>query len=252
MKALFIFVLIVVLSSSSMADTITIVGDEWCPYNCKRSQKPGFMIELVQIIFNKEGHTIQYEIVPWKRAKRGILNGVYDGIVGMAKNETTEKLYIFPDIELGNSQFCFYVAEKTEWEFKGIESLEKIQLGVINGYGYGADGTPIDNYIKLNLNTVKVHPVAGINPLNLIIKMILANRLTATIEDKMVMGYTLSQLNENTNLKEVGCLPEFDRVHIAFSPKNPKSNQYAQILSKGIENLKISGEYDRIIDNYTK
>ena len=111
-----------------MADTITIVGDEWCPYNCKPSQEPGFMIEIAHIIFKKEGHTIQYEIVPWKRAKFGTLNGEYDGIVGMTKNETTEKLYIFPDIEMGISQLCFYVAKKTEWEFKGIESLEKLTV----------------------------------------------------------------------------------------------------------------------------
>jgi polar amino acid transport system substrate-binding protein len=39
-------------------------------------------------------------------------------------------------------------------------------------------------------------------------------------------------------------------VYIAFSPGNPKSQEYAQILSKGIQQLRASGELATILKKY--
>jgi polar amino acid transport system substrate-binding protein len=232
-----------------MAETITIVGDPWCPYNCASQENPGFLVKLAKTIFEKRGHTIKYSVVPWKRAKLGMINGTYDGIVGMAKNEDTEKLYVFPALEMAESQFCFYVAHDSQWTYTGMPSLKNERLGVINGYGYGAEGTPIENYLKNNINTPRVQRVSGDDPLKQIIKMILLGHLSVIIEDSMVMEYTLAQMAYQSRLKKVGCLENVDKVHIAFSRQNPRSDEYAEILSNGIKDLKKTGEYDRIVDS---
>ncbi len=248
MKLLFTFFSILIFSPlCSIADTIIIAGDPWCPYNCKSQENPGFLIELAKTIFEKNGHTIKYSVVPWKRAKQGIINGIYDGIVGMAKNEETEKLYVFPTLEMAESQFCFYAANDSQWKYTGIPSLKNERLGVIYGYGYGAEGTPIENYLKNNINTTRVQTVSGDNPLTQIIKMVLLDRLSVIIEDSKVMEYTLNQMAYQSRLTEVGCLENVDRVHIAFSVKNPHSDQYAKILSNGIKELKKTGDYNRTI-----
>ena len=232
-----------------MADTITIVGDPWCPYNCTSQKNPGFLVKLAKTIFEKSGHTIEYSVVPWKRAKLGIVSGFYDGIIGMAKNEDTEKLYVFPTLEMAESQFCFYVAKDSQWKYIGMPSLKNERLGVINGYGYGAEGTPIANYLKNNIDTTQVQTVSGDQPLTQLIKMILLGRLSVIIEDSMVMEYTLAQMAYQSRLKKVGCLENVDKVHIAFSAKNPRSDRYAEILSNGIKELKNTGEYGRIVDS---
>ena len=235
-----------------MADKIVIVGDEWCPYNCEDHENPGFLIVLAQTIFERNGHSIEYTLVPWKRAKRGIIEGSYDGIVGMAKNEKTEKLYVFPELEIAESQFCFYAAKDSQWKYTGIPSLENERLGVIDGYGYDAEGTPIENYLKNNIKTTRVLAVSGEEPLRQIIGMILLDRLSVVIEDYRVMNYTLNQMGYQSRLKKVGCLENVDKVHIAFSVKNPRSDQYAKILSDGIKELKKTGEYEGIIESCTR
>lgn len=250
MKLPLFLIWLILNATFAMSATIPVVGDEWCPYNCKPSNKPGFMIKLAERIFEKSGHTIEYSVVPWKRAKLGIKDGIYDGIVGMTKNKTTEKLYVFPEQELGESQFCFYALSESQWEFTGVPSLKEIKLGVINGYGYGADGTPIEEYLTNNKDTPFVNAISGRYALKQIIKMILLERLTTVIEDSMVMEYTLATMGHQTKFKKVGCLEEVDRVHIAFSLKNPRSGEYAKILSKGIIELKKSGEYEEVINSY--
>lgn len=232
-----------------MADTIIIVGDSWCPYNCTSQENPGFLIKLAKTIFEKSGHTIEYSLVPWKRAKLGIINGTYDGIVGMTKNETTENLYVFPTQEITESRFCFYAANDSQWKYTGIPSLKNEVLGVINGYGYGADSTPIEDYLRNNINTTRIQTVSGDHPLTQLIEMLLADRLSVIIEDSKVMEHTLIQMDGQTKLKRAGCLENIDKIHIAFSTKNPHSIQYAKILSDGIQELKKTGEYDRIVDS---
>jgi polar amino acid transport system substrate-binding protein len=246
-KLLFLFILFFPLYS--MADTIIIVGDAWCPYNCTDQENPGFLIQLAQTIFKKSGHTVQYSMVPWKRAKMGIRDGTYDAIVGMSKNEETENLYVFPTIEMAESQFCFYAANDSQWKYTGIPSLKNVKLGVINGYGYDAEGTPIENYLKDNINTTRVEQVSGDAPLKQLIQMLLVARVSVLIADSTVIKYTLTQMAYQSKLKNVGCLENVDKVHIAFSAKNPHSAQYAKILSNGIKELKQTGEYDRIIDS---
>ncbi|MDX2439523.1 MAG: hypothetical protein QNK40_03150, partial [Desulfobacterales bacterium] len=69
MKLLSTFLFILFFPFNSMADTIIIVSDSWCPYNCTSQEKPGVLIKLAETIFETSGHTIEYSIVPWKRAK---------------------------------------------------------------------------------------------------------------------------------------------------------------------------------------
>lgn len=51
--------------SVAYADVITLVADEWCPYNCTPdTDHPGFMIEIAQYAFEHAGHTIVYTTIP--------------------------------------------------------------------------------------------------------------------------------------------------------------------------------------------
>lgn len=56
LKFLILAVSIFSLSTQVKAEeVITLVADEWCPYNCvPNSEKPGYAIEIAQEIFNKK------------------------------------------------------------------------------------------------------------------------------------------------------------------------------------------------------
>jgi len=252
MKQTLLLMVLLLCSTITHADEISVVADPWCPYNCEPGKRPGFMIEIAQRIFADAGHNLNYSLVPWKRAKMGVLNGTYDAIAGMVSDVDTLGLYSFPKEEMVSSKICFYVTPEVNWVFTGIESLDEVKLGVINGYGYWMEGSPIEKYFNDGINSGKIDAISGGQPIVQIIQMISMGRISATLEDRFVMQYELSKMGETGDLKEAGCQSKTDMVHIAFSKENNSSQDYAKILSDGIERMKKNGEYRRILDSYVQ
>ncbi len=70
---------------------VVLAADEWCPYNCEPgSAKPGYVIELAKIIFEKKGYEFDYKMMPWEQAKSDALQGKMSGAIGMDKEEGEE------------------------------------------------------------------------------------------------------------------------------------------------------------------
>lgn len=70
------------------ADTIRIKADEWCPFNClPDTDSKGYMIELAEKIFEKAGHRIKYEVMPWSRSIDHARKGKIEAIAGATKGE---------------------------------------------------------------------------------------------------------------------------------------------------------------------
>lgn len=252
MKRIISLIILLLYSTITHADDISVVADPWCPYNCESQKRPGFMIEIAQQIFSDAGHNISYSSIPWQRAKLGVQTGAYDAIVGIAKDIDTLGLYVFPKEEIAESKICFYVPPESNWMFTGTESLDEVKLGVVHGYGYWMEGSPVDEYFNEGISSGKIVAVSGSKPIVQIVKMISLGRISATLEDRYVMQYELSRLGELGSLKEAGCQSKTDMIHIAFSKENSSSQNYAKILSNGIKRMKKSGEYQQILNRYTK
>lgn len=235
-------------SALAWADVISLRADPWCPYNCDpAAEHPGILIEIAKVVFERAGHQIDYRILNWARAKLETKNGTINGAVGMAKDADTMPEYVFGENELAVSQFCYFVRDGYAWQFQGVPSLETEVLGVLTGYGYYTD---LDAYIERNKGTPKVEAVGGDDPLKPNINKLIRNRLTVVVEDRLVMEYTLKQMELTGKVKSAGCVDFMDKVHIAFSKANPKSPEYAKILSDGVAQLRQSGELKKILDAY--
>lgn len=231
----------------SVADNIILAADRWCPYNCEpNTEHPGVLIEIAKYAFEKEGHTVEYVILPWLRAVQEARKGMIDGVVGAVKNETPD--FVFPEKEQLQDKSCFYVTNDSSWAFQGVDSFATAKLGVISGYTYSEE---IDHYIKENKNGYNVTEISGPEHLtDRLVKLLLLNRVDVIIKSSVIQGYYLKQHNQVNKVKKAGCLELVDKIYIAFSPNKESSKQYAQILSKGIEQLKRSGKLQQILANY--
>jgi len=227
-------------SNLAVSDEIVLVADVWCPYNCEpNSDTPGYLIEIAQYAFEKEGHTIKYLTLPWSRAIQMVRNGEYHGIVGTGKSETPE--FIFPKEPLIRSEHVFYTNLENKWTYDGLESLKKINLGVINDYSYGA---LYEEYIRENAkNSKQITTVFGDDGLNRLIKMLEKRRIDAFIEEKQTILEYLKRSNREVTFKSAGVGSE-EQIFIAFSPNNAGSKKYAKILSKGYKELRSSGKLE--------
>ncbi len=231
-------------------ETITIVADTWCPYNCNpKSPHPGFMVDIAKQAFAKHNIDVVYSIVPWTRAIEETRKGQHSAIIGAAFGDAPD--FIFPQIPQGFVQNHFYVKKGGTWRYSGADSLKNIIIGVIADYSYSDE---MDQYIsKYKLDPEKISMISGDNALGINISKLKRDKIGTVLEGKYVMDYYLSQNNMKGTLDDAGTLPpsKDDFLHIAFSPKDKKqARRYAQILSEETAKMRASGELARILDIY--
>ena len=257
-KLIIFFAFICTFSSSSYADnkvvekkeTITIVADTWCPYNCNpKSPHTGFMVDIAKQVFAKHSIDVVYSIVPWDRAIAETRKGLHTAIIGAAHGDAPD--FIFPDTPQGFLQNHFYVKKDSKWRFGGINSLKDIILGTIADYSYNVE---LDAYIKkYKLDPKRIAMMAGDNALGINLSKLKRDKIDATIEAKYVMDYYVSQNNMRGEIEDAGTLPpsKEDFLYIAFSPNDKKlARKYAAILAKETKNMRANGELKKILDIY--
>ena len=231
------------------ADEISIVADEWAPYNGDpNSATPGYGIEIAKQVFEAAGHTVVYKILPWSRAIESTRKGKYSAIIGAYKEDAPD--FIFPQEEFGLSEMALFVKRGgpwESWEYNGLESLKKVKVGAAHGYSYGE---VVDKFFEDNPEIVNY--AHGDDPLTKNIKMLLAGRFAVLIEDPNVLFAKAKKMGVSDQIiKTRGKqATEGIEVYIAFSPKNSKSKEYAQILDKGINQLKASEQLEAILSKY--
>jgi polar amino acid transport system substrate-binding protein len=141
----------------------------------------------------------------------------------------------------------FFVKKGNPWRYKDIDSLTKIKLGVISGYAYEE---AVDKYLENSTDKNAVQAIKNANALELNIKKLAAGRIDATIEDASVFAMKAAALGMSGQFEEAGTVGSPDNITIAFTPKKESSKKYAEILSKGLKEMRASGELKKLLDKY--
>ncbi len=247
MKKICLWISILCVVVLTHADVITVCADNWCPYNCDPgSDNPGYIIEIVKQVFEKSGHSIDYKIMPWTRAITVCRAGEINAIVGASRTDAPD--FVFPSNTLGQSGYGMFVAKTTAWTYSGIASLKGVSIGVIDDYTYNEE---LDAYIKENRkDPKKVQVASGVDAREINIKKLEGGRIDAFLESPSVMLYSLNKMGLSDKFKMAGMVGKPDDIYIAFSPANPKSKEYAKILSEGIASLRKSGALATLLSTY--
>ena len=234
----------------SAEERIFVTGSDWCPYICTRpdnpqalSENPGYLIELLKLSLDID--EVRYESPSWKRAILGARSGEYDAIIGIYASEAPDLIY--SKNAVGISRMCFYVKQNNPWTYQGVESLNEITLGVINGYNY--DEGVVDVYIKENKKNGRVESIPGNIGLTQNLRKLLLDRVSAIIDDQQVVEYTNNLQQAPLSLKNAGCLEGID-AHIGFSPANPRSKEYAKKLAQTVEKARQTGKLKALLEKY--
>lgn len=246
MKLFFIFFF---LSSFCVlqAETILLKSDKWCPFTCNPSnikdRHHGYVIEVASIIFEKKGHNVVFQLDNWTNSIESVRLGLATGIAATSKADAPD--FIYPEKSMGSNKDCFYVKAKDPWEFISVADLKNRKLGTVESYAYSA----------LLLSYFRDHPEQivkshGENPLMLNIANLNEKKIDTIVENPFVFNYYTENKKIRDNFEEAGCT-EGDPLYIGFSPKNPRSKEFAKILSNGIEELRKDGTLGKIIDKYS-
>lgn len=249
-KLLTALLFFLVLSTSLVkAETLVLAADLWCPYNCEPgSEKPGFMVEIARQVFVRHDIAVDYRLMPWSRAVQSTREGEFHAVIGATLNDAPG--FVFPELEQGRMRTALWAVPATQWRYESMSSLKDVVLGVSAGYSYGS---VIDAYIADPLNSNYIHVLFGTDPLAQGLKMLSAGRIDVMVEDESVFRYYIEQRAGGDPYTNVGVIdnPATDtNVYIAFSPARAESSRLADLLSRGIPELRASGELAVILKRY--
>lgn len=235
--------LVTVASHRAYADTIVVAADQWCPYNCDpNSDTPGYVIELLDIIFSAHGHTIKYITLPWKRALEDTRAGIINAAVGAIPKEAPD--LIFPETEHGWYEVGFFTMD-SNWRFLGEKSVANMIFGTVDGYSYGE---ATDKMILSGI--LKIEAVGGDAPLQCNMNKLLYNRIQGIIADKNVFNSVANTINKPNSFYYEGSPSKGEPLYVAFSPQIESSKEYARLYSEGIIKLRKSGEFQKLLAKY--
>jgi polar amino acid transport system substrate-binding protein len=250
MSKIFVGLMIILTASTAVfADTITIVADEWCPYNCEpNSTLPGYMIEVAEEALGQAGHKVVYENLDWEKAIKETREGKFSAIVGAAKVDAPG--FVFPVKDLGIIQNRFFTRVDSTWTYSGPDSLKNVKIGIIEGYTYADD---LDKYFSSNPDSPNIIVAKGDNALEQNIEKLLSGKIDVVVEAGSVFINFFAakgMISSLDQIRDAGEAGEKDDLYIAFSPANSKSTEYAEFLSKGIDGLRQSGKLTTILQKY--
>jgi len=239
--------LTLVCGSSAGAATISIRADYWPPYNADPgTAKKGYMIEILQEIFAPLGHTIDYQMLSWDESLAAVEKGEFDAVVGASHDDAPE--FVFPKESMGNSGTGLFVKRGSTWTFKGMSSLEKVRLGVIEAYSYSEE---IDAYIADHRGSDRIVEVSGDNALPELIGMLRAGKVDVVAEDPSVMVFNLlDQKIPVSELVAINLTAEKVPLYVAFSPAKKSSKEYARQFDEGLRTLRKNGKLQQILYRY--
>ncbi len=232
--------------SAARAEALTLAADEWCPYNCAVTDPlKGYVVDIVQEIFGKEGMVLRYVTTSWEDALEGTRSGMYDGAIGAAKDEAPD--FVYPEQEIGRSGNDLFVPKDSTWTYQGTTSLKGKRLGVIRNYYYGEI---LSEYLENAVEGVDIIYALSAQPLRENLERLINGQIDVLVDDYNVAVYTARDMGLEKKIRQAGAVGDWDPVYIAFSPNNPRARVYARMLDEGVRKLRSSGRLKEIMQKY--
>lgn len=227
------------------AEPVSMRADHWCPYNCAPEDgKPGYMVEVIRNILARENIELDYGLLDWTEALDAVRTGKVMGAVGANRRETPD--FIFPKEPLGLSGTVLVQRRGGNWKYDGTASLAAIKIGAVKSYSYDA---AIDGHIATHAKAGKVVLLSGDNVSGQLVTKLLSGEIDAFVEDANVADYLVLS-GGYESVVDIIPIGEKTEVSIALAPKNPRSQEIADLLDKGIAEMRANGQLGKILKRY--
>lgn len=233
---------IVALSLNTFAaEKVSIVAeDDWYPYCADKGGKAeGLAVDIVTEAFKAAGVEVSYKIMPYSRCmeetKKGTEVGCFDSTWMPEYNASYHKTneYLF-EADIG-----IYAGIDSKKDGLKVKDLEGKTVGITNGYEYGAE---------FGANQAIKKDLANTDLLGM--KKLSAGRIEYALFYTKVADYLMKQNGDiKGKIKQVG-LVTTDKLYLAFSKANKDGKKFADLLDKGLSEIKKNGTYKKIQDNW--
>ncbi len=233
--------------SQLQAKTLLIASDEWCPYICDDQILPGFLVEVLNEIADKNKIETTFAFIPLARALSLSQRDQVDIVLALTQQHISGYKLKQSKQSFGGLYNDFYVLSDNNWRYKSTKNLAEALsnnhiLGTINGYQYGDEISNIINEKQAN-----VFAASGKSPLEKQLKMLHMGRLDILLDSRFTVQYQLSKLPE-INILHAGTQGDFTPLYLGYSASIP--DELIDIFDRGLLSLRDSGRLANILAKY--
>lgn len=223
---------------------IIFASRENYPYTSSNPFDSGYFIDLTKKALEYSGTETEYIFVSNDQAMKLMKEGQVDAIIGVSGTENGS-------LVMSNSAYLetttgVYALEDYVGTVSEIRHLYNKIVGL-------TVDLPLESNIKnLLYGRYMSHPKMfrisdGFNSIEENIELLLDKDIDVYLEDEYVMNNYIQ--DNDPPIKKIGSLNTF-KIYVAFSTKNPKSQENIKSLDAGIMTMRNSGELKEIENKY--
>jgi len=241
MKHLFLCLLLngILTPATFGNEVVKFAIGEYPPYTSSRHSNARILEVLVRAAFKLQDIDVEYGYYPWKRSYALAKNGDVDGTFPWLKNSDRLQDFYIGDQEIYQDQGVYWHLRSTPFDWSTAEDLRKYKFGVTVGYTrtqefYNTLGIKAESEVTEESN----------------FKKLLAGRIDVYRTSRVVGTYLIGSLFSAKARNRFVFHPRVSDdslFFILFSKKTDRGKRLEQEFSIGLEKLKASGRYQRII-----
>ncbi len=232
-------------SAATSQKTLIVNAIDWCPQICNNHSKPGYIVELVEKIFQESDYKLTISIFPWSRAIRNVSLGRADAILSPAKNEAPHLLY--PKMAVGYQQMCFFTLKESSWKYTGVKSLKDVIVGIAKDTSI----EELNDYVKEHPHQFQFQPYHERFVTQNLAKL-KKKRMDTFLFTKNTTNYMIKSLNQSSNYKIAGCVSSAP-LYMAFTPSEDKKIDILKLIAifdHRLSQLKATSYYKNLLKSY--
>ncbi|PAU74187.1 substrate-binding periplasmic protein [Halomonas salipaludis] len=196
----------------------------------------GYSWDIVRESFHSQGYTVELVITHWARAIANVKQGNADLLYPTGINRERQAYFSYSESPVNDAAFLVYVNRATDIEWRGLASLEGKTIGMVRDYNLGDEWNGYEGISKYPLNSIEQG-----------FRMLQRERLDGFAGYETIWDKVLQQMGLQGQFDK---LPEFgaSREYVAGLKSNPGTEQRLRDFDAGLQAIKASGEYQRIVE----
>ncbi len=229
------------------AESITVSLGEWAPYTSENLPSYGIASLLVKEAFAREGITVDWAFLPWLRAYKSAEENEVDATILWIETPERAADFLFGDVIISGKAVFFY-RKDIDFKWKTWADLKKYRIGGLISASYPWVAQAKEEGVDLELELV---PSEVLN-----FRKLASGRIDLFSQDIHVGSYIMNNELTEGEKARIACDPtvlERWDYRILFPLKGgDRSRELREKFNSGLAKLKACGEYDRLIDSYSK
>lgn len=241
MKLISTLAMTVLMALSAQAETLRMAIGEWAPYTSEANPQGKLAEALVTEALKTQGIDVEYSYFPWKRSYEAVVAGDFDATFPWYNNEERDAQLIVSDEPLVQEQEVFFHRTDTDFEWSSLGDLSGMSVGGTIGYSHVQ---------QLEDAGISVNTAAS-DDVNF--KKLINGRIDVFPASKIVGNTMINNLFSASKASELTFHPKplsQGDMYIMFSRNIDGGQRMADAFDEGLTELKNSGRYDEIVNQY--